>query len=181
MRFLLCFVVCIIIAASAYGQAGVIMISSDPAGTSCNLTDRTAGVCTYYIVHTETSGAAGSVFSAPIPACFSASWLSDTVVFPVTLGDSQTGASIAYGGCVSAPIHVLTMSFFCQGQTGNCCGYRILPHPNVESGEIEVSDCAFNVIYGAGGRAVINGTAGCPCGYASEASTWGKMKTLYEE
>lgn len=168
-------------AAVAYGQAGVIMISSDPAGTSCNLVDRTPGVSSYYVVHTETSGAVASEFSAAAPACFSASWLSDTAVFPVTLGDSQRGVSIAYGRCRSAPIHVLTMTFFCQGLTGTCCAYRALPHPNNESGEIEVSDCSFNALNAAGGKAVINGTPGCPCGSGSEASTWGKMKTLYED
>ncbi len=173
--------ICLASAFGAYGQAGVIMLSSDPAGTSCNLADRTAGLCSYYVVHTETSGASAASFSAAAPSCVAATWLSDTAVFPVILGDSQNGVSIGYGGCRSGPVHILTINFLCQGLTGSCCAYRVLPHPDVESGEIEISDCTFNVQNATGGRAVFNATAGCPCGYGSEASTWGKVKTLYED
>ena len=168
-------------AAAAYGQGGAITLSSDPAGTSCNLADRNAGLCSIYVVHIEGSGVTGAQFSARAPACFTATWLSDTAVFPVILGDSQSGVSVAYGGCMSSPVHILTITFLCQGLTAECCPYRVLPHPGSTSGEIEVSDCNFTVLYAAGGRAVINGNPGCPCGYGAEASTWGKVKTLYRE
>jgi hypothetical protein len=172
---------CAASAAFVYGQGGVISVSSDPAGTSCNLTDKTAGICTYYVIHTETSGAGGVVFSAPIPTCFAVTWISDEPVFPVTLGDSQSGVTVAYGSCRSGPVHILTVKFFCQGLTGACCAYWVLPDPRVESGKIEVSDCGLNLLYATGGKAVVNGTTECPCQQASEASSWGRVKSLYED
>jgi hypothetical protein len=159
----------------------VVVLSSDRTGTSCNLADRTGGICAYYVVHMEAIGATAVSFSAPVPSCFSGTWLSDTPTYPVTLGNSQSGVSVGYGSCLSSPIHVLTISFFCQGTTGDCCEYRVLPRPDALSGQVEVVDCSETLMYGSGGRAVINGNPGCPCGESSEDSTWGRVKTLYTE
>jgi hypothetical protein len=178
--FVLTSIVFLVSTLSAHAQGGVIVLSSDPSGANCNLTDKTAGICSYYVVHADASGVTAAAFSAPAPSCFSATWLSDTPEYPVTLGDTQTGVSVGYGSCLASPVHILTINFFSQGMTGECCDYLILPHPDGTSGEIEAVDCAENLLFASGGRAVINANAGCPCGYAAEASTWGKVKTLYK-
>lgn len=178
--FLIAFGLVTAVAGGALAQAGAIGIFRDPAGTVCYLDDKSAGVVPYYVVHVGTGGATGCQYSAPRPDCMSATHLSDTNVFPVTLGNSQTGMSVGYGSCRTEPIHVQTISYFTQGLTPACCRYYVLPHPNAESGKIDVVDCYFTTLSGSTIRAVINATSACPCGEpTAEESTWGGVKTLY--
>ena len=61
MRLLtLVFVMVLLAAGLALGQAGTIILSADEAGDDCNLQDRTAGTCSYFVVHVSTSGAQAS-------------------------------------------------------------------------------------------------------------------------
>jgi hypothetical protein len=166
---------------SAYGQAGAIVLAGDPQGTDCNLSDKTAGMCAFYVVHVGTPGALASSFSAPVPACFTGSWLSDTVVFPVTVGNSQNGISIGYGTCVPGPVHVLTMNFFCQGMSQNCCYYSVRPHPVGESGVVEAVDCYNNLLTAKGGFGIVNSTNECECGPPTRDSTWGRVKSIFDQ
>lgn len=173
-----CFVLC---ASTAFGQAGAIGLYSDPSGTDCNLWDVVPGLGIYYVVHTGTPGAMTAQFSAPKPACFLGIYLSDVPVFPVTIGNSQTGVVIAYGGCFASPIHVLTINYFCQGLTGPCCTYRVKPDPAAPSGQIEVNDCNWVILHAAGNCAVVNPNASCPCWATPvEETTWGQIKAQYQ-
>jgi hypothetical protein len=122
----------------------------DPSATTCGITDQSAGWKPIYVVVSESSGITATQFSAPKPSCFPATFLSDTQVFPVTLGNSQTGVSIGFGACKTSRVHCLTMNYFTTGTTEGCCPYRVLPHPSVESGEVEFADCDFNVFFGQG-------------------------------
>ena len=175
---LVCLLVC---AQTAYGQAGAIVLAGDPEGVDCNLNDSTAGMCSYYVVHVGTPGATASQFSAPAPSCFTGAWLSDTVVFPVTVGDSQNGVSIGYGPCTPGPIHVLTINFFCQGMTPICCYYSVKPHPEVLSGNVEVVDCANSLLEAKGGFGIVNSTSECECGPPTRDSTWGRVKSIFDQ
>jgi hypothetical protein len=173
-----CLVIC---AGMAFGQGGTLGLYSDTAGLDCNLWDVVPGIGTYYVVHTGTSGATAVQFSAPKPACFLATYLADTAVFPATYGDSQTGVIVAYNGCYHSPIHVLSILYFCQALTAPCCVYRALPDPSVSSGRIEVADCSFMLLFAAEGCAIVNPNNSCPCqGTPVEESTWGGIKALYE-
>ncbi|MEJ2720563.1 MAG: hypothetical protein P8181_05410, partial [bacterium] len=69
------------------------------------------------VVHTATPGAIACQFSAPLPECFVGSYVSDTSVFPVTIGNSQLFVSIGYCVCLAAPIHVLTINLLVEGST----------------------------------------------------------------
>jgi len=163
---------------------GSIGIYADPAGVDCNIRDVPSGLMTVYIVHTNTAGATASQFSAPKPACMTgATWLSDTAVFPVTLGNSQTGVTVGYGSCRAEPIHVLTMNYLVTDPSQSCCMYRVLPDPGLGSGKVEVVDCAFNLQYGTGNTSTVNANSSCLCGLESviptEQTTWGHMKALY--
>jgi hypothetical protein len=165
---------------------GGIGIYSDTMGMDCNLWDNVAGLCSYYLVHVAIPGSINAAtacqFSAPAPACLLAQWLSDTAIFPVTIGGSQTGVAVGYGSCLALPLHVLTMNFFCQALTGPCCQYDVLPDPALASGQIEVSDCNFVIQFGVGMCAVVNPDASCPCWATPvEETTWGKVKSLFSE
>jgi len=147
------------------------------AGTDCNIVAPTIGLKQVHIVHTRTDGATASQFSAPKPACWAnAMYLSDVNVFPVTIGNSQTGTSVPYGTCKSPMTFVMSINYFIMGPpTQFCCPYPVLPDPNVPEGRILVADCGFNTLYGWGATAIVNPDPSCPCEsppVAAEETTW---------
>ncbi|UCG51583.1 MAG: hypothetical protein JSW58_15575 [Candidatus Latescibacterota bacterium] len=148
-------------------QAPTVAVYSDISGTDCNIPDTTPGLLNAYVVVTNSAAGLTAVqFAAPVPPCFTGYYLADGAVFPVTVGNSQTGVSIGFGSCQVTPLHVLTIQLFVQGTTPPCCEYPVVPDPNAPSGEIELVDCDQNLLYGGGGISVINGDPSCPCGQA---------------
>jgi len=182
MKKTLLFTLVLMLSASmAFAQGGSIGVFSDAAGTSCNLIDGAAGLLSFYVVHTLTPGASASQFIAPAPACMlGASYLSDTAPFSVTIGNSQNGVAIGYGACLAAPIHILTINFFGGGLTTPCCYYGVFPDPLVAAGQIEVVDCAENLLFATGGEGVINPDATCQCDVPVYDTTWGQIKSIFE-
>jgi hypothetical protein len=182
MKKLVLFILAVLVlSTSAYGQAGIIGIFANPGGTNCNLPDDAPGVVSYYIVHIETTGAMACQFSAPAPSCLLGSWLSDTPIFPVVIGDSQTGVAVGYGTCQSEPIHVLTVNYFVQGQSEACCRYHIRPDPLIASGQIEIADCFGELLYGIAGTGVVKPNASCRCNSPVQEGTWGQVKSQWED
>jgi hypothetical protein len=202
MKALLLAIVCVSFAAgSVRGQGGVIGIYKDAAGTNCNLDDKVPGLTPYYIVHVYTSGATGCRYSAPKPACLLAQYLSDTNMFAVTIGNSQTGSSVGYGNCRVGPILVQMLNYFTMGTTPPCCQYWTCPDPYAESNQIEVVDCNMNLVYGHGTLGIVNARPQCTCyldaatrqldsSYASptncykvpvEDTTWGSIKNSFSK
>ena len=175
--------VCMLIAAApVFAQSENIGVFADPGGTNCNITDGSPGVIPIYVVHMLTPGATASSFSTPLPSCMTgAVWLSDAQVFDVTLGDSQSGVSIGYGSCQSAPIHVLTVSVFGQGLSVACCKFGVFADPNQPSGQIEVVDCGGSLSYAGGVTARVNGDGSCGCEESYRDATWGQVKSIYDE
>lgn len=171
-------------AAAAFGQGGSVGIFADQQGVGCALGDPVNTVASYHVVHVYASNVTAAQFSAPKPACFTGTYLSDTAIYPVTIGNSQVGISMGYGTCMSSPIHILTINYFTYGTTAPCCQYPVLPDPNASPyPNIWTVDCDFNLL-AAGGRAgVINMTPDCMCVGATpvEDSTWGHVKALFGE
>lgn len=160
---------------STGGSIGIYM---DTAGTECNLSDATVGMTTYHVVHLAGFGMTACAYWAPKPSCFTATYLSDTNIFPVTIGNSQVGVSIGYGSCRPGPIHVQSIVYFTQGTTPQCCLYPVLGIPS--SGKVEAVDCANNLITAYGVTSVINPNGACTCGSVRvEETTWGRVKSLY--
>ena len=148
----------------AFAQAGYICLFSDNLGTDCSLWDNAPGVlCQYHVVYINHGPATAVQFAAPAPPCLQATYLNDTPKFTVTLGNSQDGVAIGFGGCPSAPVHVLTINFWGDGLTGPCCDYPVIPHPLSFSGLIEATDCYFQTMFPTGGTAVVNPDGNCPC------------------
>ena len=177
-------IVCIVVLSAnvALAQGGFIGVRADPGGTDCNLQDVVPGILlNYYVVHLSCPGATASQWAAPMPACMvGAIWLSDTSVFPVTIGNSQIGVAIGYGVCLASPIHILTMNFLGFATTTPCCEYTPTADPGAPSGQIEVVDCAGNLVTAGASCAIVNPTSNCPCWATPvEETTWGKVKELY--
>jgi hypothetical protein len=163
---------------------GMIGVYADPTGADCNIVATTSGLKRVHIVHSRTDGATASQFSAPKPACWTnAVYLSDVTMFAIAIGNSQTGIAIGYGQCHTGSVHVMSIDYFIQtAPTQFCCPYPVLPDTYAPSGQIEVGDCSFNTVFGAGATAVVNPDASCPCSLPSiavEETTWGRVKAMY--
>jgi hypothetical protein len=159
-------------------------IYDDNMGTNCNIVTTAPGLKSVYVLHTRTDGATACQFSAPKPPCWTnAVYLSDTDLFPVTIGNSQTGKSLGYGTCRVGTVYLIAINYFIQGAPAQfCCPYPVLPDPQVPSGRIEIVNCDFITLYGYGATAVVNPDASCPCESPPvrvEESTWGRVKALY--
>ena len=183
MKHALAFAVGILfVTAPVCAQADNIGVYADPAGASCQISDETPGLLSIYVVHIDTPGASASQFSSPVPSCMTgAVWLSDTNVFPVVIGDSQNGVSIGYGGCLFAPIHILTINLFGQGLSDACCRFGVLADPNQPSGQIGSVDCGGSLAIAGGVGARVNGDGSCGCVGGYQAATWGQVKSIYDE
>lgn len=184
-KMILLTVAMVFCASLSFGQAGIIGTYADPSGVECNVVDATPGLLPIFVVHTLSPGATAAQFSAVVPLCMiGALWLSDTPVFAVTIGNSQTGVAIGYGTCQVSPIHILTINAFVNGISALCCAYSVGPDPAVPSGQVEVVDCFSNLGFAFGRTNTVNGTfAQCPCDLPVpvEERTWGAVKATYAE
>lgn len=170
------------VASFVFAQGGSIGVFGDVGGTNCYINDAGPGLLSLYVVHVNVPGATASQFWAPTPACMAgATYLSDSSPFAVVIGSSQTGVAIGYGGCFLGPIHVLTIQYFGAGTTAPCCYFDVKPDPGAASGQIEVVDCAENLIYATGQSGLVNADGTCECGVPTQDTTWGQMKALYSE
>ncbi len=146
-------------------HAQMIGLFADQVGTNPFIQD-IPGLVTIYVVVVNSPPMTAVQFSAPLPACFTGvTYLSDATTFPIILGNSQTGVSVGFGGCVSSPIQVLAINVLAQGLTDPtvCCLHPILPDPSVPSGKIEFFDCTSTLVFGTGLPAVVgDGTPAPP-------------------
>lgn len=161
------------------GAFGVFM---DSGGTDCNIIYQNAGLLPVYVVHVDFLGATAAQFAAPKPDCWTdATFLSDTDVFPIAIGNSQTGKAVGYGACMGPPMTVTTINYFVGGGVNpTCCRYLVVPDPSVPSGQIETVDCTNTIQYSWGLLAYINPDGTCFCGTVPvQETTWGRVKAMY--
>ena len=183
MRIVLIALLCLAVPLHvAHAQGGVLGMFNDinlydPAIGSPN-----PGIVNLYVLHMTSGGVTASQFSAPLPGCWLGStYLADGQVFPVTIGNSQSGVSVGYGACLTPPIHILTIQVFTDGQQfSDCCFYSVQADPAVTSGFIEVVDCGNNLIQAYGMTSCVNSPEWC-CSFPTEATTWGSLKSLYSD
>ena len=171
----------VLAASMAFAQAGSVGVFGDNLGMNCNLLDvAPAGLKQYYVVHVNTTGATASQYRAKLPTCFTGvTYLSDTNMFGVTVGNSQTGVAVAYGMCKVGNVHLQTISVFAMGLTGPCCRWIVDGDPII--GFIKGTDCAFATFLPTGGQGIINPNGTCQCSVPTQDTTWGQVKALYVE
>lgn len=188
MRNLLFVLMCLALAPNlAAGNpipvGGPISAYADPTGADVCLYDTGVGILDVYIVHNTTltypQGASASQFAAPKPACLAGTYLDESSPFP-TVGNSQTGIAIAYGGCQSqGPLLILTIRYAVTGNTPAGCAYEVVPDPADPTGAVTFVDCSSTVQETWGGVAFINGYDPLCAPVATEETTWGRIKSLY--
>jgi hypothetical protein len=162
---------------------GTISLTRDAAGTDPIINDPqgTVRVYVFLSVYARTDAVACN-FWAPKPSCFNAEYVGETHYFPLTIGDSQSGMVIAFGSCVSPQRLLARITYNVLGPTPQCCIYWVRPHPESESGHIEIVNCQDQVIYGEPGYMIFNSDATrCESVVPAESSTWGKVKALYAQ
>lgn len=143
-------------------QVPAIGVFRDSTAANCNLVDTYPGTFKAYVVVISPVLIRAVQFAAPKPPCFTGVYIADELVFPLAIGNSQTGISIAINGCWSSPLHVLTIIYQSFGTTPPCCWYPILPEP--ESGVIGFVDCSYEFTIAEGLQHTINGNTSCFCG-----------------
>jgi len=191
-------VVSVALASQASAQGGGISLFSDPSGTDCHLHDSAPGLCSVYIVHVNSAGVTASEFGIGAPACLQATFLSYTPLFAVDIAFNAAapllGRSVGYGVCLATPIHVATISYFCQALTPPCCLQWIGLHAG--SGKASTVDCASNLLDAWCGTGIWNPDASCSClvsqgpagtlgsfcnPVAIHPTTWGRVKEMFGE
>lgn len=103
------------------------------------------------------------------------------------LGNSQTGASVAFEECLESPIQAMTIQYFCPGSSP--CG-RLNLVSGVLGDDLQLIDCNGTPGWAEGGHLTVNGIYDVPPGgqdpdcycptVAAEGKTWGAIKSLYE-
>ncbi len=189
MRHLLILTFVLMLTASlAFAQAGSIGVFADDTGTSCDVLDAEVDLCKLYVVFVNHGGITGAQFQSPVPDCMTADYMSWSSPWSVKIGNpvepdivtGLVGVAIGTGICVAAPTILVTLSFFCQGTTPECCYYPVLPAEGVVSGLIEGVDCSFTATFPTGGEAIVHPVAGvCECNVPSQDTTWGKVKAMF--
>ncbi len=187
-----CIIACF--AASAVAQLGALTLSADPSAQTCGISDETPGLLLIYVVHVYTPGATACQFKVREPSCSGLTYLSEAVTAPyikigTCSGPNATGCAIAYGLCVPAPNMVLTIQYFAQGLTPNCCCMYMYPDPTANPPGIYVTDCADppNLFTTDGFGIIINEDSSClGCRFDDcinpvpvENTTWGSIKALF--
>ncbi|HET6350125.1 MAG TPA: hypothetical protein VFH88_13680 [Candidatus Krumholzibacteria bacterium] len=150
-------------------------IYSDPAFTTCTLTDASPGVVNVYVTET-TYEATGVRFRIAPSAGFTGVWLSETSPF-VTLGTSLNDLSIVYPACAIGTFPVLTVTYQLYG-TSTCSALDIAP---AEGFTLPIcAPCAGEGACVGNISLHVNCAGSFDCNpLAVEPTTWGSVKALY--
>jgi hypothetical protein len=173
--------VLLIIWSVAFGQAGYIALFFDqPAYSNRCYDDLTAALVPVYVVHQLTPGATASQFMVVSGGGFNCVYTGEIIAVPVSIGSTQSGISVSYGGCVPSTILIATMNYFCQGISPANAYLEVVPDPAAPTGTIEVVDCSFVKLVAYGGRAYFNTDQPWLCVDPTRQTSWGAVKALYE-
>ena len=159
------------IAAQSVGSLGAY---TDSNGGSHFLLDE-PGPCTIYIVHSDAIATRGADFRVPQPSCFTATYLSESTVWPMTTGTAFTGVSVQYGACLNNAIHVLTVNYMCHATTVGCCTSYLQPHPSL--GALQLYPCSGDPVQIVSRAFTVGLSAACQS--PVEPVTWGEIKAVY--
>ncbi|HEX6790464.1 MAG TPA: FlgD immunoglobulin-like domain containing protein [Candidatus Krumholzibacteria bacterium] len=154
------FCACFAAASTAHADT-VIGVFSDN-GSSCSFSGNNTGLVTAHVVVRPDGGVRGVRFKAPIPDCFDAVYVTETVPEGVlSIGDSQTGISLAFQNCANEPAHVLDITYYASGGTTPCCELTLAADPLV--GYLQAVDCNQVEIPMQSLTAYMNADSTCQC------------------
>ena len=184
-RLLLIALAVLVCANAAMAQGGVIGLYADPAATECNIYDY-PGIVQIHVVHQYfPAGVTSAQFMVNPADGANMIYLNDVVPYlHIGFGNSQTGITVSYLGCMTTPILVLTIQYFGQGISPSCSRYEVLPDPAaIPPGEVWITDCASpaNQLPATGGFIYVNPyPPQCSCTVPVKVTTWSSLKALYQ-
>jgi hypothetical protein len=184
-KFVLTVLAVAALAAPAAGQSGDISVYADAAGLSCSVADNTApfAFIDTYVIHKHLSGGAtASQFRVDLTAGATMTYSGQTEGSGMLLiGNANDDLSVAYGGCLSGDVLLVTVRYIGVGTTPPCERIQINPAPTSPiPNEVALADCAFEYAVVAQGEAIINEDPSCICNVAVAQTTWGAIKALYK-
>ena len=168
-------------ASIAFGQAGYIGLFTDPVYTSCDYVDMGAALVPVYAVHKACPGATASQWMVVLGGGFNCTYTGEIIGPPTSIGSTQAGISIAYGGCLPSDLLLATINFFCMGASPPCASIEVVADIAAPSGTIEVIDCGYVKLVGNGSILYMNPDGSCDCGeiVPTKETSWGQIKSLY--
>ncbi|MCK4773631.1 MAG: hypothetical protein KAT30_02555 [Candidatus Krumholzibacteria bacterium] len=180
-RFLLFAVPLFALCNLAAAQTDTIGLFTDAGYTECELNDTGPGMVSVYVVHTATSGSVASQFRVVGDAGVMLSYDGESTQWPLVIGNSQTGVTVAYDGeCRFSDILVMTINYFASGSSATCSTLRVMPDPSAPTGTIEVVNCGQSKLEAIGAFLVINSDGTCECGPSTQFTNWGVIKAKYD-
>ncbi len=186
MKRVLLIYLCFLVAASmAFSQPpGSIGVFADNTATICDVYDQAPGLLQLHVVHVYTPGATAAQFKLDCTSWGPTGWtyLGEAWPYTTTIGNTQTGAAVAYGACLSGPIYLVAVQYYVQGLTPPCSFCQIVADPTATPPGIYVADCSDppNVVTATGGDVVINPVEGCFCNIPAQETSWGQLKAFYK-
>lgn len=159
---------------------GFIGVYADPNGEDCHPQDIAPGLLQVFVVHTGIDEATGSEFQVVTGDGFEGLYLGEALgMSGLMYGNSQTGVAVGYAACLEAPIHVLTLSYYVEGGSAECCYFEVVEF----NGGVNVVDCDMILVEGVGLKTFVNPDGNCQCAMGSptptETASWGHIKSLY--
>lgn len=123
-------------------MGGTIGVYATPDGSAGKLYD-TGGLVTVYVVHDVPEGARALEFSVDAPNGWRLT--GSRSEFPLSIGDVNSGISIAYGECLTGPVTVMTLTYRSPGNVSPGAAFKVQAHPHSPDA-IQVVDCENNIL-----------------------------------
>jgi hypothetical protein len=122
------------------GNLAYVGVFPDEGMSTCEFPDSGGGLSVAYVVLTNSIPLKQISFRAPIPGCLGGpvNFVFESSPYAVT-GDSQTGITIDFGGCITAPATILTIYYF-PAPSDPCCPWQVFSHDGLTS-QLELVDC----------------------------------------
>lgn len=179
-RIVLLFLITVLSAGPASGQAGYIGLFSDAGFTDCSMVD-VPGIRTIYAVHKAAIGVTASQFMVEVDPGMTCASMGTINYFPTTIGTPENGISIAYGSCLVSDIVLFEWNWSCSGSSATCSRLEVVPDWGSITGTIEVVDCSSRKLIGNGSIMYVNADFSCDCGIVvpAEPTSWGQIKAMY--
>jgi len=173
---------------SLAGLGGNITVYADPEASECAVTDDAVGPITVYVFHTNIAVPIySSKFRVVESAGFSATFVSQNVLFAGYVGSFRDGIDMPYGGCFTGSLLLGTIVYEGHGTSAGCSYIDVAANPNPPGifPFPAAASCHFDW-YEAWpiGKLYVNPVEGeceAKCGsvVAVQGSTWGHVKALY--
>lgn len=155
-RFLT-FAILVLLALPAPSSATALLeFSADPDGTSCEIADPgPGGLVTVFVLLRYAQGAAGVIFTAPVPPASGLTHISDSSTY-LMIGNLATGLAVGFGTCKTGTTILVATLQFVRTSPGEACTVY-LPQPGATYSDCQFADMPLNFTDGV----VLNSNGQC--------------------